>query len=291
MRITTSAQTLGTTRKREVPEAVVGSDTSVLWWQASDLGLANNASISTSLLNVNRVERVAGDSEPVDFEDKGNTPTCDVGTMARPSMDCDASGTLESGGWDARGILPGASEALLVAAVIRMPDVTDHGQFGVCGSGAYGVSNSGFRGVDWLIYDSDLHFRMKGQDNGTKSATISSGVITGDLTNNHTHVCIGVREHGTNKVHVWLDGPSHDDSTFTNHYLQNMKHDTTAAVLNLGDRTGGYNAWSLNGFLGEMIWLTRSDDFTNSIVNHIGTYLSNKWGAEQAWIDVTQLAG
>tara|TARA_R100000808_G_scaffold6115_3_gene18318 strand:- start:7153 stop:7986 length:834 start_codon:yes stop_codon:yes gene_type:complete len=260
----------------EPPDRVDGLK---LWVKASDAMLSNNATIST--LHPHADNTGLG----YVFTAPGTAPTYDIGTMQRDSIDTDGSGALMDSVRDSRDILPAASEALMVAAVIRMPDVSDNGQFGVCGAGGYGVSNSGFRGVDWLIHSSALNFRMKGQDNGTKSATIASG----GLTNNQTHVCIGVREHGTNKIHVWLDGSSHDDTTPSSHSAQSMKHASTAADFNLGDRIGAHVTWCLNGFLGEMIWYYRTSDYKNDDVNRVGSYLAGQWGT--TWSNATQMAG
>lgn len=268
------------TAAREAPCEVEGLK---LWFCAQDLAYENNDSVTAWS------PRVDNTGLGIDLEDQGALdPTYDIGTMAVPSIDAGTNAHARSIGMrdteaDWGEIICGAGESNVCAFSLRCDDVTDNSIFSCIGGGASSVGSSGFRGFDFRINASKIDARRKDGDNAAR--TTSPGI---SIANNVTYIIVMAFQPSEHTIHLWVDGSSH--SQYYSPYVD--LGEKSAKPTNGNGNLLGINAdnvsWPPPVWMGDWMWLHRDTDYTNGEVNHIGSWLAQRY--KTTWTNVTELA-
>ena len=228
--------------------------------------------------------RFCGTGYDLTVTDAGNAPTYQVGVANVPALQTNSSYGMQNLTTDFRFLCPADDEAMLIVHHWRTTNVNDVSISLLCGIGAINTGGSGFRGWDFLPTGSSGHmrFRCRGS-NGTHVNLNAPGAITV----NTDHVMIVVREHGADKLHLWIDGGDHQSTTFDNG--QSLKHASTAGDFIVGNYLGAANLdYAATGTIGDVFVSVRTADYTNEEVNRLGKYFANRYGV--TWTNATQLS-
>ena len=255
------------------------------WLQAEDMGRPGAFTVLTDNDDAAAWRpRFCGTGYDLTVTDADNAPTYQVGVANAPALDTTNSYGMQNLTTDFRFLCPGADEALMVVQHWRTTTINDVSFTVICGSGGINAGAGAFRG--WEVFpvgsSGDMRTRVRG-DNGTRVDL----TIDGTISTNTDHVLIVVREHGADKLHLWVDGSSHGSVTFDNG--QSLKHASTAGDFIVGNYFSAGNLdYASFGMIGDIFASVRTADYTNEEVNRLGKYFANRYGV--TWTNATQLA-
>ena len=251
-----------------------------LWYQASTLEHLGDDSDVLSW----KPRYSAGANREVTATDSDNASTYQVGVSNVPALQTTNSYGVQNLTADHRYLCPGADEAMMVVHHWRTTNINDVSLSLICGIGAGNTGGSGFRGWDFLPTGSSGHMRFRCR--GTNNSHVNLNA-PGAITVNTDHVMIVVREHGADKLHLWIDGGDHQSETFDNG--QSLKHASTAGDFIVGNYLSAANLdYAATGTIGDVFVSVRTADYTNEEVNRLGKYFAERYGT--TWTSATQLA-
>ena len=251
-----------------------------LWYQASTL---DHLGDDSDVLSWNPRHSIV--SRGITAMDEDDAPTYQVGVSYRPSLLMTGTYGVGDLGDDNRNLCPGANESLLAVQHIRVTDINDVSISLLAGAPHNkNAGGSTFKGWDFIPVGSsgDMRFRIRGTDGSLVQIT-SGGAFSADTD----YIVIAVREHGEDKVHLWIQGSGYTSGTFDN--AQSTKHASTTGAFVIGNYPGAANTdYALEGYTGDAAIWVRSVDFTNNEVNRVGSFFAKRYNT--AWGTVTQLA-